>query len=1224
MANPRRSQHSHAARLLAVIVLAPTFGFAQEATTAVSSDEDEVVTLSPFEVKASGERDGYVTTTTLAGNRLNTQLKDLGTSISVYNEQFLKDIGAIDNQSLLKYTLGTEIGGVNGNFSGSGGGTAPDKDSAYLNPQSTNRVRGLISADNTRDLFLSAIPWDGYNIEAVDLQRGPNAILFGQGSPGGVINTRTKQANYRNAHEITVRVDEYGSVRGTLDFNRVLLKDELALRVAAVDSSAKFQQQPAFEQFNREFLAVRYEPKFLKKGGARTIFKASGEIGHSNSNRPRNMPPGDRITPWFTALNQRLYNPAWMNDNNLDIPGRGDAVQTGVNNQPNPNYQPWVGTNFGNNYYAGTEFLYLPGSTTPALSLTLLPNQYLGVNSLGERDGTISGLAPSQPHGIRGYRDWAIATKQPFSTLIKDKFITNPNTFDFYNKLIDGDIKREWADFDTFDVSLSQTFFGDTMGFDVGYHHESYTSGNYAPLVGDGGSIFIDFNTVWSDGTNDAASGWYTDGTKNPGAGRAFLQLGNGRSESTQTRESVRATAFVSHDFDSGKRTNWVTRILGTQTLTGMASQDTYHNFSSSWVNSAFTGAYYTHPMFKSTKDANGRFWADFVPLRTVYLSDSLVGKSLGQNLGINSPGSDPEIGDTMTIRYFDPTWNATGVNPADPWYNQVTAGSAAGPALQTQSENPANYVGWVNKPVTLMRATNGANRNLLTTSRSWDDRRNKAYAFVWQGKFWDSSVVGTAGIRQDEVSQILTRWDNQNSADRASGDPTLVTPTVSTLGPLKRTSKSWGAVAHLNHLPWLSRWAKNLPIEISATFNRSANFQTGQVFRDYFGQELPLPEGKTKDMGVILATKNGKYSVKVNKFESTVANNPSSFIQFWNYGNNVGIYAQAWSQFKYNYETRSNPGSTRHGSGIVSDLPVPTTTNPNTRWTFDYQPINGQTIEQAEAQEVAVINAWDQWLAEMSPLPQTMGKAWGFDWQNDLTESGLGDFRLTSDLVSKGYEIELNAQVTDSWRLTVNASRIESTLSNIGQTLAPGGKMTVIDYLLDFDRRINDTVMGDLRIWGGSSSATARENWAGFADGDLKARLAEQGTVVPENRLWHINLISNYDFREGRLKGWSLGGAARYQSAATLGYTPVQNPTYISYDLSKPFKDDAQLDFDVWVGYQRRLLRDKVDWRVQLNIANVGVGNELVPVTVQPDGTPAAYRIRPSQQVFLTNTFRF
>jgi hypothetical protein len=183
---------------------------------------------------------------------------------------------------------------------------------------------------------------------------------------------------------------------------------------------------------------------------------------------------------------------------------------------------------------------------------------------------------------------------------------------------------------------------------------------------------------------------------------------------------------------------------------------------------------------------------------------------------------------------------------------------------------------------------------------------------------------------------------------------------------------------------------------------------------------------------------------------------------------------------------------------------------------------------------------------------------------------------------------------------------------------------MTQIEYLLDFDRRMNETAMGDLRIWGPGGSATARENWDGFADGDLKARLAEQGTVVPENRLWHVNVITNYDFREGRLKGWSVGGAVRFQSGSTLAYKPVQNANFISYDLSSPYTDAEETDFDLWIGYQRRIFHNKINWRAQLNVSNLGVGNELVPVTVQPDGTPAAYRIRPPQQIFLSNTFSF
>jgi hypothetical protein len=1219
--------------LAAVVACWPWAVFGQAtstpATNASTTDEEqeELVVLSPFEVTASDDN-RYVTSNTLAGNRLNTDVKDLGTSLSVYNRTFIDDIGATDNASLLQYTLSTEVGGIYGNYSGSGGGVAPNANAA-LNPQSNNRVRGLVSADNTRDLFLSSIQWDGYNIDAVDLQRGPNAILFGQGSPGGVINTRTKQATFRDSNELAVRIDEHGSVRATIDLNRVLLDDQLAVRFAAVANQGEFKQKQAFEDFNREWLAVRYEPGFLKRGRARTIIKADVEIGNSNSNRPRNMPPGDRITPWFFNLQRQLYNAAWMNDSRIELPGRGTASQNQANGQPNPFFQPYVNTNYGNNYFGGSQFFFMPGAETPALAMALNSVTYLGqgVDSSGNRvrDGNIGGLANPQPHGIRGFRDFALATNRPFASLAKDTYITDTNIFDFYHNLLDGDIKREWSDFKTYDVSLSQTFFDDKMGFDIAYHDETVTSGGYNPV---GQTIFVDYYERWADGTNTPATGWMTDGTLNPGAGRPFVQLGNGRGETTTDRDNLRFTAFVSHNFNHDGSDHWLKRLLGTHTLTGMTSRDNYYAVTQNWVNSAFTGAYWMHRQFEAIKNANGRFWADFVPIRTVYIGDSLVNTNLGDDFRLIPPTVDPQLPDSVTLRYFDSTWNApASVNPAAVWFNQVGAGTVGGPLASIEAENPANYVGWGNRQVQLLRATDNFNRDLLTNGRSWDDRYNKNYAFVWQGKFWNNAIVGTAGIRHDEVGQVLTRWDPQNTGtnSRATGDPTLVIPIIDRLGPLEEDSDSWGVVTHFNRLPFLSRWMEKLPVEISATYNKSNNFQTGQVFSDYFGRQLPLPAGDTEDIGVMVATKDGKYSLRVNKFESTVINNPSSGVQFWNYGNNVGIYAQAWSQIKYNYETRSNPASPRHGSNIISDLPVPPAGEATLKWNFDYQAVGGQTQAEAEALEIAVINAWDQWLAEMAPLPEIMANAWGFSWEtNDLTESGLGSFRFTSELIAEGYEAELHAQITDGWRLTLNASRIESTLDNIGETLAPGGQMTQMEYLLDFDRRLNETVMGDLRIWGPGGDANARQNWNGYADGDLKARLAEQGTVVPENRLWHINVISNYDFKEGRFRGWNIGGAARYQSAATLAYTPIQGTNFISYDLSAPFRDKAQIDVDLWVGYNRKLFSDKINWGIKLNVANVGVGNSLLPVTVQPDGTHAARRIRPAQQIFMTNTFSF
>src|SRR5690606_29450647 len=153
----------------------------------------------------------------------------------------------------------------------------------------------------------------------------------------------------------------------------------------------------------------------------------------------------------------------------------------------------------------------------------------------------------------------------PFASLAKDKFITDRSIFDFYNHMLEGDIKREWYDFHTFDVSLSQTFFNDKLGFDIGYHDETYKDGGYNPV---GNSINIDVHSRWSDGTNTPENGWYLDGTPNVGAGRPFVTVGNSEGRARADRESVRATAFATHDFDQGDGTHWLLRLLGQHTIT--------------------------------------------------------------------------------------------------------------------------------------------------------------------------------------------------------------------------------------------------------------------------------------------------------------------------------------------------------------------------------------------------------------------------------------------------------------------------------------------------------------------------------------------------------------------------------------------------------------------------------------------------------------------------------
>ena len=108
----------------------------------------------------------------------------------------MEDLGATDANTLLSYTANTEVGGSQGNFAGGNISNTSriDISAQRANPQNNQRVRGLFNADLTRGLFLTDIPFDSFNTSRVTISRGPNSLLFGIGSPGGVIDNSLKEA----------------------------------------------------------------------------------------------------------------------------------------------------------------------------------------------------------------------------------------------------------------------------------------------------------------------------------------------------------------------------------------------------------------------------------------------------------------------------------------------------------------------------------------------------------------------------------------------------------------------------------------------------------------------------------------------------------------------------------------------------------------------------------------------------------------------------------------------------------------------------------------------------------------------------------------------------------------------------------------------------------------------------------------------------------------------
>ena len=56
----------------------------------------------------------------------------------------------------------------------------------------------------------------------------------------------------------------------------------------------------------------------------------------------------------------------------------------------------------------------------------------------------------------------------------------------------------------------------------------------------------------------------------------------------------------------------------------------------------------------------------------------------------------------------------------------------------------------------------------------------------------------------------------------------------------------------------------------------------------------------------------------------------------------------------------------------------------------------------------------------------------------------------------------------------------------------------------------------------------------------DIIVAQAKDGTVSNEQREWRFTGVTTYDFREGALKGFGIGGAVRWEDEAATGYLQI------------------------------------------------------------------------------------
>ena len=214
---------------------------APTATRAPAATEETLV-LSPFTVNTEKDR-GYIAADSLLAGRLSTELLKTPSDITVLTRDFINDIGATDYLEASAYLTNTYA-------------TMP----AGQDFGAQNNFRGLGGGFPTRNYFKHNNTLDFYNVERVESARGPNALLFGDGIVGGVINTVTKQAKPgRRFVELSLRSDSAGSLRGTVDANYSFGRDA-ALRVNLVKSGDRTWIDTSFRNLVGGTVAATYRP----------------------------------------------------------------------------------------------------------------------------------------------------------------------------------------------------------------------------------------------------------------------------------------------------------------------------------------------------------------------------------------------------------------------------------------------------------------------------------------------------------------------------------------------------------------------------------------------------------------------------------------------------------------------------------------------------------------------------------------------------------------------------------------------------------------------------------------------------------------------------------------------------------------------------------------------------------------------------------------------------
>lgn len=629
------------AALLGAALLAAIPGRAQQAASAPNAEnppapavvpvearpreatlDDKAIELSPFQVTSSRDQ-GYRATATMSGTRLKSNLDDLAASISVVTKQQLEDTASVDINDIFKYELSTEGTSQWTDFNVDRGNIT---DNVSREPASANRVRGLTSANLAQNGFGVVLPLDTYNVDAVEISRGPNSTVFGLGNTGGGVNIIRGRANTsRDSTSFATRGDSYDGYRGSFDLNRTLIPDTLAFRLFGLYEDKGYVRKPS-EDLTRRFNIVTTLRPFKN-----TSIYASFESYRNQNNRPNSLTPRDTVTDWINS-----GRPTWDPITQTVHLANGTSIGP-VAQGSEATLLPY-GLAVTDSTFQNSPSAYInPDGSVGLLMISRLPN------ATGTGPNNVSGtgrLLQSGSYYIRNTNQFP---------LYNSKQITDQSLYDWTSvNLVAPNFQQRKGE--TSSIQLEQVVLNtarQSLALEAAWLKEK-TSSYDRRFLGTGGASlqpFIDVNERLLDGSVNPFF-------LRPYVGGAAPRTSFGRNNSDNYRGTL------AYELNLSQEKN-ILRWLGRNRFTGFGEYRAFEGGSIGFVDAASS----TNTWMGTVISRNS------TPFRTY--PRYYVGDATGQNVDY-APAGSPQPPYTLPLRYFNAVTNQWINDPTtyDLYYN--------------------------------------------------------------------------------------------------------------------------------------------------------------------------------------------------------------------------------------------------------------------------------------------------------------------------------------------------------------------------------------------------------------------------------------------------------------------------------------------------------------------------------------------------------------------------